>query len=81
VGIGRWVWLIEAEPGPAEGRARRNWSQLDQAWHAAEAEEAERAGRWSAAAFHLSLLAEARPDDAELRRRLEKARAERLTPH
>jgi hypothetical protein len=76
VAAGRFVWLTDAASAE-ELESRRRWAGFDRAWHAVEADEAENAGRWFAAAFHLELLARDQPGDPVLKRRLEKALAER----
>jgi WD40 repeat protein len=79
VAAGRFVWLMEAA-GAEEMESRRRWAGFDRSWHMVEADEAEKAGRWFAAAFHLELLARELPADPVLKRRLEKALAERGAP-
>ena len=49
-------------------------------WHAVQAEENERAGRWFAAAFHLNQLLWLRPGDSELATRLARAKEHRMPP-
>ncbi len=44
-------------------------------WHERQVAASERAGQWSAARFHLHQLLAAKPDDPELRRRLETLKA------
>jgi WD40 repeat protein/tRNA A-37 threonylcarbamoyl transferase component Bud32 len=57
-------------PSETELRWRQGRTGLDTAWHRAEADRHERAGRWHAAAFHLGLLVQERDRDAVLHARL-----------
>jgi predicted NACHT family NTPase len=59
------LWIARESPRDQEKR-RREQQRL---WRRGQAAEAERAGRWFTAAFHLSRLIEAEPADASLRAR------------
>ncbi len=67
------VWRRLRQEGPAAQPAspEREW-----AWHAAQAERCERAGRWADATAHLTPLIEAQPDRWRLWARRGRARLE-----
>jgi predicted NACHT family NTPase len=65
------LWIARESPKDQEKR-RREQQRL---WRRQQAAEAERGGRWFAAAFHLSRLIEAEPADASLYARRGKAHA------
>ena len=50
--------------------------ELDRTWHHRQADECEKARDWFAVAFHLDQMLRADPDNADYRKRLERARAE-----
>jgi len=64
---GSVIWLHRLAEDTAEERARqRRWVEPDFAWHAVQARQAQVAGQWFAAAFHLGRLLPSRPWDAGL---------------
>jgi hypothetical protein len=65
------LWIARESRADQEKRQR----EQHRLWRRQQAAEAERSGRWFAAAFHLSRLIEADPSDASLHARRGKAHA------
>jgi dipeptidyl aminopeptidase/acylaminoacyl peptidase len=65
------LWIARESP---EGQEKR-WREQQRLWRRQQAAEAERGGRWIAAAFHLSRLIEAEPANPALYARRGKAHA------
>jgi hypothetical protein len=71
------VWDARTGQGPPDEEllVRRARTAFDPTWHTAETGRHEQSEQWFAAAFHLQqLLQHHRPDDPDLRRRLDHAR-------
>jgi WD40 repeat protein len=73
VASGHWVWLVDHPCSSRELEERRAWSQVDAAWHLAQADEAEKAESWFAVAFHLGQCLTVSPGESGLRQRRENA--------